>query len=139
MPIPPQSGLVHLQVTGGDEAFCTEFRPDLNHWIKRDVEHGNAHRRQLHATRVAKFDLDLDAVRLSVVFGDRDRGRVEVDPDDRREAKARRRYCEHARATADVEQSSRLQVEQMTEAEHRRRVSAGTERAPRLDYDRDGI
>src|SRR6266581_3579367 len=128
---------MHLQVTGDDEAFCTELRPDLNHWIERNVEHGNAHRWQVHAARVSKFDLDLDAVRLGVVFGDRDRGRIEVDPDNRRESKARRCYCQDARATADVEQSRRLQVQQMTEAEHRRRVSAGSERAPRLDYDRD--
>ena len=53
-----------------------------------------------------------------------------------REAEARRRDREHARAAADVEQAPALEPVEQLEAEPRGRVPAGAERAPGIDHDR---
>ena len=64
---------------------------------------------------------------------------LEVDADDRREAEQRGGDREHARAAADVEQARRGELEQELEAEPRRRVRAGAERAARVDDDRERV
>ena len=62
---------------------------------------------------------------------------VDVDRGHRREAELRCGDGEDARAATDVEQARRLDLLQEVEAEPRRRVRAGAERAARVDDDGD--
>ena len=83
--------------------------------------------------------VELDAVALRVLERRRDRGLLDVDAEHGVEPEQPRRDREHAGAAADVEQRSRLDGLQQVEAELRRRMRAGAERAPGVDDDDERV
>ena len=98
----------------------------------------SAGRRQRLRERVGVPHLDRDAVGRGVRGGGRDGERVDVDGEHGAEAEPGGGDREHARAAADVERGSpRGCVEQQLEAEARRRMRAGAERAAGVDHDRE--
>ena len=68
-----------------------------------------------------------------------ERGRVDVDGDDRRESEQRRGDRDDARAAADVDERGRLLLGHELDAELRRRVRAGAERLPGIDDERHRV
>ncbi len=66
-------------------------------------------------------------------------GAFDVDREHRREAEQRGGDREHAGAAADVEQRAGLELLQQLEAELRRRVRAGAERAAGVDDDGERV
>ena len=86
---------------------------------------------------VEQPDVDVDAVGVGVGQRRLDGDGIDVDRDDRREPEAHARDRENARAAADVEQGAALggRREEL-DAEPRRRMRTGAERAAGVDHDR---
>ena len=94
---------------------------------------------QLVVAQIGLPDVDRDAVVGGVPLGRLDRLRVEVERQHGLEAELRGRDREHAGAAADVEHAAPLLGLEQLEAELRRRMPAGAERAARIDHDRDRV
>ena len=93
--------------------------------------------REVVLEQVGLPDVDRDPVVGGVPFGRLDRLRIEVEREHRLETELCRGDREDAGTAADVEHAPPLLAGQQLEAELRRRVPAGSERAARIDHDRD--
>ncbi len=83
--------------------------------------------------------LDLDAVRACVLAGRFDRGLLDVDTEDRCEPEPCGGDREDARATADVEQGTDVDLLEELQAEPGRRMRARPEGATGIDDDRQRV
>ena len=106
--------------------------------LGRDVRDDDVGRRQ-RLVGVDAPGVDLDAVQRGVLERRRDRRLFDVDAEHRRETEQRRCDGQHAGSAADVEERARLELLQEPEAELRRRMRAGAERAPRVDDDGERV
>ena len=113
--------------------------PSASDGLRGDVRDRHVARRERVVAQVGERDVDDDVVRgrvalvASTACGSKSTASTGAKPSlaagDR----------EHARPAADVEQAARLLPQQQLQAEPRRRVRAGAERAPGVDHDRGRV
>ena len=95
--------------------------------------------REVVLAQIGLLDCDRDAVVGGVPLGRLDGLGIEVECAHGREAELRGRDREDAGAAADVEHAPPLLAFQQLQAELRRRVTAGAERAARVDHDGERV
>ena len=106
--------------------------------LEREVRDRRVRVGQLAGKRIAHSAVDVDTVRCCVRGRRLDGDRIVVECVHRCEAELRPRDGEHAGAAPDVEQRAVRQLGEQLEAEPRRRMCAGSERAAGLDDDDQG-
>ena len=116
-----------------------EPRPERDDRLGGDVREREVGRRQVVLAQISLLDFDRDAVVGGVPLGRLDGLGIEVECPHGREAELRGRDREDAGAAADVEHASPLLALEQLQAELRRRMAAGAERAARVDHDRERV
>ena len=106
---------------------------------RRHVHDRDVDSREVVRGGVRTAEIERDAVRLGVALGRVEGGGIVVDRHDRVEAEPGRGDRKNARAAADVDEASALDLEQQPEAESRRGMTAGAERTTRIDDDCGGV
>ena len=128
-PVTGRCGYLSLEVTRGDEESRIEPASERHHRVEREVRHGHVDRRETIFEGVRQPRLDVDSIRASVARGHLDSHRIRVEREHRLKSEPGRRDRQHARAATDVQQAAPVELDEQLEAESRRRVRAGAERA----------
>ena len=132
------SGSSRAEVAGGDDARRSSRAATAPSTLERDVRDDDVRRRQLVRERVGESSVDLDAVRRGVA---RSVASTAAGSSSTAITGPKPSFAAAIESTPEPQPTSsrlaRLELQQQLEAEARRRVRAGAERAARVDDDRD--
>ena len=134
---------IRAEVAGGDEEPAAKARGERLDSLTRDVRNGDVREGQVRGKHVGERDLHRRLVRGGVSQRLLDGDGIDVKRAHGPVAEPPRRDGQDARPAPDVEHARRAELgpklDEELEAEPRRGMPAGPERARRLDHDRDHV
>jgi hypothetical protein len=133
-PVTSELEAVALEVPGRDDETGVGFDQYGLDELQGEIRDHDLALRQRLSRQVEPSHVDTDVVRGRIPRRRVDRGRIDVERDDRRVAEAHGRDRDHAGAATGIEHARRRELGDELDAQPCRRVRPGAERATRIDH-----